>query len=306
VPKFVKATPATVPLSAPVTVQVVVPPAGPFSVFEPAPPSKETAIPAEPSDESIVNVSSSLPPFTVRLEIDATGVAAVIPSIVTETSPLDKEAEIVCEEPFDAAIVSAGGARPLAVPDVGSGVHVVVPCGEDVAPSDCVDGAVPTPVPSVEEPDAPAADDVHAAEPALESEPVPVTLESVVVVDGVAVIVVSDDVSDVGATDESTVAESPVVPTVDGSLTAPVLLTEMVPGDPRTTVVCWAGADAFVWVWVWLDCSWPPPDVIVTGTELPLETFELPPDELVLPDPLGSFEPDVAVGSSEPDAEKNW
>ena len=151
VPKFVKVTPPAVPLSAPVTVQVVVPPAGPFSVFEPAPPSKAIEMPAEPSEESMVNESSPLPPVTVRAETDEIACDCDVPSIVTEISVPVTAAEIVCEEPSDAVTFhAAGGARPLAVHVAGSGAAPSVTLVPLVAPSDCVAGVVPVAVPPVE------------------------------------------------------------------------------------------------------------------------------------------------------------
>ena len=246
-----KATPPTVPLSGPVMLQVESA-AGPLRVSVPAPPSKLIEMPAAPSDESMVNVSSPSPPFTVTLEIDVIGADTVTPSIETETSAPETDAEIVCDEPSEAAIVNAGGASPLAVHVVGSGAAPAPASDPAVAPSDCVAGAVPVPVAPEEEPEAPAADDVQAAAPAS-LEPPPLTLGPSVV-DGVAVIVVSSGAPAAGASDESIAPEPPVVPTVDGPLTVPVAPTVIVPGDGRSTVVCCAGADAPA-AWVCPDAS---------------------------------------------------
>jgi hypothetical protein len=239
VPKFVNATPATVPLSAPVIVHVVVPPAGPFNVFAPAPPSSEIAMPAEPSEESMVNESLPSPPVTVRLEMDASAWEYEVPSMVTASVAPETDAEIVWSEPLDAVTVhAAGGASPLAVPVVESGAVASALQSADVALSVGVAGVVPTIVPPVESEEPPLPVVAPVAPCALGSL-FPVTSAFVVV--GAVDVTVSPTGSPVVVeTAGPTTPASPVVPvTVEGVLvTVDVSVTVPVSVVPTTAVNC--------------------------------------------------------------------
>src|SRR5437588_719728 len=145
----------SVVLSLPLTVTFHVEfAAGPLSVSVPAPPANVIEMPAEPSDESIVNESLPLPPVTVKAETDEICCDCDVPSIVTEICVPVTAAEIVCDEPSDAVTFhAAGGARPLAVHVAGSGAVAVATDVPAVAPSDCVAGVVPVVVAAPHEPE---------------------------------------------------------------------------------------------------------------------------------------------------------
>jgi hypothetical protein len=106
--KPVNATPPTLPAPAPVTDQVASP-LGPTSVSLPAPPSKATEKPAPARDGSIVNVSSPVPPTSVRLETEPTDCEVDVPSIVTTRSVPETDAEIECDEPPAAVMLTGAG-----------------------------------------------------------------------------------------------------------------------------------------------------------------------------------------------------
>jgi hypothetical protein len=311
VPKFVKVTPATVPLSGPVIVQVVVPPAGPFKVFAPAPPSKLIGMPAELSDASTVNESLPSPLVTVKPETDEIACDCDVPSIVTESSPPETDAEMVCDEPLVAVTFHAtGGARPLAVHAVGSGVVESELAGCEVAPSDCVEGVVPAVVPPVEPVEAQPAAVAPVVPCAFGSVPVASVPVPVEVVPATPRELVSEEGG--VTTDGSTAPESPVVAT---SVVEPVpvvavrLETVPVSFDPTTAVCCcWGGAG--------LATSCEPPDVIggvlLDVTEPSLLVVELVASEvlgvvlvvsvvLVVADVVS-----VVVVPGSDDVEKNW
>ena len=247
--KFEKATPPTVPLPGPVTLHVESA-AGPLRVSVPAPPSKTIAMPAEASEESIVNESSPSPPVTVRAETDEIACDCDAPSIVTEISVPETAAEIVCDEPSVAVTFhGAGGARPLAVHVVGSGVDASAPVEPDVAPSDCVEGVEPTPVADEEPDDAPLPADVPAAHCPSWSEPVTLESSEVVVVP-VTVLVSTGSVGAVVVRSSApTVPESPVVSVaVVVVVTVPVIVP--VSDEPTVAVVdgggVWSESDEMV------------------------------------------------------------
>jgi hypothetical protein len=207
----------------------------------------------------MVKESLPSPLVTVRLETDEMVCDCDEPSIVTEISVPETAAEIVCDEPLAAVTFhAAGGARPLAVHVVGSGVVEPALAGCGVAPSDGVDGVVPDVVPPVvpEEAQPPVVAPVVpcafgsvpvAAVPLPPVEVVPVTAAEVVSAGG-------------GVTmDESTAPASPVVATsVVESVPVVVVRFETVPVSvvPTTAVCCCSGGGAgFV-------TSCEPPDVI--------------------------------------------
>ena len=130
--KLLNVTPPTEPEPMPATVQVESA-AGPLSVSVPPPPSNETGMPAEASEESIEKLSLPSPPAIDSPVTLASGLLVVVPSTVTSRFEPSTDAETVWGAPSASVTAHAAGGsagvESLVVVVVVSGVVVASPAG---------------------------------------------------------------------------------------------------------------------------------------------------------------------------------